>query len=158
MPKKVAIGLVHGSHQCKQISFASSGGIGKSGQGEGRSTEEEEEQDDIDTDDEEQQEEADISMMTTSSLASNSYPRHGTNETIGELRNHPACALHLRQSFLKSRPSYLRYFWEVADSHQLLQSSLQCLTEGTGAADASDAPTTVSTPGFVVNRMLLIDR
>ena len=83
-------------------------------------------------------------MMTTSSLTSNCHPRHGTNDTIGGLRNRPACALHLRQSFLNGRPSYLLYFWEVADSHQLLQSTLQCLTEGTGAADASDAPTTVT--------------
>jgi hypothetical protein len=113
----------------------------KSGQGEGGSTEEDKE-DDFDID-EEQQEEADVSMMSTSSLASNSRVRHGTNGTIGGLRNRPARALHLRQSFLNGRPSYLLYFWEVADSHQLLQSSLQCLTEGTGAADASGAPTTV---------------
>jgi hypothetical protein len=115
----------------------------KSGQGEGGRIEEEEEQDD-DGIDEEQQAEADVSMMTTSSLASNSRSRHGTNDTIGGLRNRPARALHLRQSFLNGRPSYLLYFWEVADSHQLLQSTLKCLTEGNGAADASSAPTTVT--------------
>ncbi len=37
------------------------------------------------------------------------------------------------------RPSYLLYFWEVADRHQVLQSSLQRLSNGTGASDASCA-------------------
>jgi len=128
----------------------------RSGQGEGGSTEEDEEQDNIDIlDNNEQQEEADASMMTTSSLTSNCHPRHGTNDTIGGLRNRPARALHLRQSFLNGRPSYLFYFWEVADSHQLLQSSLQCLTEGTGAVFLMLQ--LQSPPGFVVDRMLLID-
>ena len=31
----------------------------------------------------------------------------------GSLRNRPARALHLRQSFLFGKPSYLLYFWEV---------------------------------------------
>ena len=36
----------------------------------------------------------------------------------------------------------LLYFWEVADRHQLLQSSLQRLRNGTGASDASCAVST----------------
>jgi hypothetical protein len=53
--------------------------------------------------------------------------------------------LPFRQFFLNdSRPSYLLFLWEVADSHQLLQLSLQCLTEGNGATEASSAPTTVT--------------
>ena len=76
----------------------------KSGQGEGGSTEEEQDQDDVDID-EELQEEADVAMMTTSSLASNSRSRQGTNDTIGGLRNRPARALHLGQSFLNGSPT-----------------------------------------------------
>ena len=37
------------------------------------------------------------------------------------------------------RTSYLLFFWEVADRHQVLQSSLQRLRNGTGASDASCA-------------------
>ncbi len=36
------------------------------------------------------------------------------------------------------------YYWEVVDTHQLLQSSLQRLTNNAGAANASAAPGTVS--------------
>jgi predicted RNase H-like nuclease (RuvC/YqgF family) len=36
------------------------------------------------------------------------------------------------------------YYWEVADAHQLLQSSLQRLHNDTGACDASSAPSTAS--------------
>jgi hypothetical protein len=36
------------------------------------------------------------------------------------------------------------YYWEVADAHQLLQSSLQRLNNDTGACDASSAPSTAS--------------
>jgi hypothetical protein len=49
-------------------------------------------------------------------------------------------ALQMQAAFLYGRPSYLLYFWEVADSHQLLSSSLQqCLSNGSGAADAASA-------------------
>ena len=36
------------------------------------------------------------------------------------------------------------YYWEVADAHQLLQSSLRRLNNDTGACDASSAPSTAS--------------
>ena len=49
-------------------------------------------------------------------------------------------ALQSRASFLNGRPSYLLYFWEDADVHQILQSSLQRLNNKAGAADASRAP------------------
>jgi hypothetical protein len=50
-------------------------------------------------------------------------------------------ALQSRAAFLNGRPSsYFLYFWEVADHHQILQSSLQRLTNNAGAADASCAP------------------
>jgi hypothetical protein len=63
----------------------------------------------------------------------------------GLLSGRPARALQSRASFLNGKPSYLLYFWEVADTHQLLQSSLQRLNSNTGASDASFAPSTSST-------------
>jgi hypothetical protein len=63
-------------------------------------------------------------------------------QCIGSLGGRPARALQSRASFLNGRPPYLLYFWEVADTHQLLQSSLQRLSSGIGASDASCAPST----------------
>jgi len=40
--------------------------------------------------------------------------------------------------------SYLLYFWEVADRHQLLQSALQRLNDDVGALDASSVPSATS--------------
>ena len=61
---------------------------------------------------------------------------------IGSLDRRPARALQTRAAFLNGRPSYVLYFWEVADSHQLLNSSLQRLSSSTGASDASCAVST----------------
>jgi hypothetical protein len=63
-------------------------------------------------------------------------------DCIGSLEGRPARALQSRASFLNGRPPYLLYFWEVADKHQLLQSSLQRLSTTIGASDASCAPST----------------
>lgn len=63
----------------------------------------------------------------------------------GLLSGRPARALQSRAAFLNGKPSYLLYFWEVADTHQLLQSTLQRLNSNTGASDASFAPSTSST-------------
>ena len=45
---------------------------------------------------------------------------------------------------MNGRPSYLLYFWEVADSHQLLQSSLQRLSNHVGATDGASLTSTIS--------------
>jgi hypothetical protein len=66
---------------------------------------------------------------------------------VGCLNGRPARALQTRAAFLNGRPSYLLYFWEVADAHQLLQSSLQRLSNNTGAMDASCAPSVSSSGG-----------
>lgn len=58
---------------------------------------------------------------------------------IGSLAGRPARALQTRAAFLNGRPSYLLYFWEMADSHQLLQSSLQRLNNNIAASDGSFA-------------------
>ena len=63
---------------------------------------------------------------------------------MGSLSHRPARALQSRSSFLGGRPSYVLYYWEVVDTHQLLQSSLQQLTSNAGAANASAVPGTVS--------------
>lgn len=65
---------------------------------------------------------------------------------IGVLTGRSPRALQSRASFLNGRPSYLLYFWEVADTHQqVLQSSLQRLNNKAGASDASRAPPVSST-------------
>ena len=106
----------------------------RSGQGEGGVTETDEQgggddnnEDDINSDDNHQ----DVSG----------------SRIAGSLSNRPACALHLRQSFLFGKPSYLFYSWVVIDAHQILQSSLQRLTRSNGAADASRAPSVIVSTG-----------
>ena len=56
---------------------------------------------------------------------------------LGGLQGRRARALENRAAFLYGRPSYLLYFWEIADRHQLLQSTLQRLRDSVGASDAS---------------------
>ncbi len=70
----------------------------------------------------------------------------GGDTVMGGLQGRPARALHSRAAFLYGKPSYLLYFWEIADRHQLLQSSLQRLHESVGASDASTAPSVVNVP------------
>jgi hypothetical protein len=91
-----------------------------------------------------------IRRQSSSSAADGS----DVNNTIilGSLSARPARALHSRQSFLNGRPSYLLYYWELADRLQILQSSLQRLTSAAGAADASTAPSTVTTSNNGGNR------
>jgi hypothetical protein len=47
---------------------------------------------------------------------------------ILDLYMHDHVALQNQAVFLNGRPSYLLFFWEVADSRQLLPSSVQRLT------------------------------
>ena len=67
---------------------------------------------------------------------------------MGGLQGRPARALDSRAAFLYGKPSYLMYFWEIADRHQLLQSSLQRLHESVGASDASTAPSVVNVKSY----------
>lgn len=63
----------------------------------------------------------------------------------GNLCNRPPRALDNRAAFLNgSRPSYVLYYWEVADTHQLLASSLQRLSNHAGAASALSPPVVLS--------------
>jgi hypothetical protein len=68
-----------------------------------------------------------------------------TRENIGGLSQRPPRALQSRALFLNGRPSYLLYFWDDADAHQILHSSLQRLNNKAGAVDASQAPASSST-------------
>jgi hypothetical protein len=54
----------------------------------------------------------------------------------GNLCNRPPRALDNRAALLNGRPSYLLYFWEVADTHQLLASSLQRLSNNAGVSSS----------------------
>ena len=69
-----------------------------------------------------------------------------SGDAIGGLQGRPARALDSRAAFLYGKPSYLLYFWEIADRHQLLQSSLQRLSDSVGASDASTAPSVINVP------------
>ncbi|KAI2491806.1 hypothetical protein MHU86_22745 [Fragilaria crotonensis] len=97
----------------------------QSGQGEGGR--------DNEFDADEDAEEASSAVAASSTITDNDFH----DKTI---------ALQSRAAFLNGRPSYLLYFWEIADSHQLLQSSLQRLSNSTGASDASLAPSSSSRP------------
>ena len=63
---------------------------------------------------------------------------------MGVLQGQPACALESRAACLYGRPLYLLYFWEIADHHQLLQSSLQQLSESVWCISASTAPSAIN--------------
>jgi hypothetical protein len=82
-------------------------------------------------DDEEQHEERWDEVTLSAGVAS--------DRNLGSLRGRPARALQSRAAFLNGKPAYLLYLWEVADSHQLLCLSLQCLSNGSGASDAASA-------------------
>lgn len=101
----------------------------QSGQGEGGR----DNSDDDDDGDEERHEEHREEGRSLSADAA------AADRSLGSLRGRPARALQSRAAFLNGKPAYLLYFWEVADTHQLLRSSLQCLTNGTGASDAASA-------------------
>jgi hypothetical protein len=122
----------------------------QSGQGEGGFDKEEEEDAAPDHDDDNPQanvNDDESMMLRTSASTISSADNDSPHTNIGSLHARPRRALQSRAAFLNGRPSYLLYFWEVADSHQLLQSSLQRLTSNTGAADASMAPTVTSSGG-----------
>lgn len=62
----------------------------------------------------------------------------------GGLRNRPAGALDERSNFLHNRPSYLLYFWELADEQGLLSTTLQRLDDTVGVSDGASAVSLLS--------------
>jgi hypothetical protein len=95
----------------------------RSGQGEGGRDQEEDQVDAADTN----QDNDDVSATSSISSGDNdSSPRRPRN--FGSLDRRPPRALQSRAAFLNGKPSYLLYYWEIIDAHQLLQSSVQLLT------------------------------
>ena len=79
-------------------------------------------------------EESPVDMDTTSFSSGEDEPSYGA------LCNRPPRALDTRAAFLNGSPSFLLYFWELANTHQLLASALQQLNDTSGATSASSAP------------------
>jgi hypothetical protein len=67
-----------------------------------------------------------------------------SGDDYGKLTNRPARALANRENFLRGEPSYLLYFWEMADKYQLLNTTLQMLDSSISARSASHAPSALS--------------
>jgi hypothetical protein len=58
---------------------------------------------------------------------------------FGSLRQRPAQALNSRAAFLRGMPSYIPYYWEVAESQHFLSSCLQRLSNHANASDGLSA-------------------
>ena len=61
----------------------------------------------------------------------------------GTLEGRPQCALDSRENFLQGNPSWYLYFWEMADTYQLLDSTMQRLNSKVGLANGAQGTTTV---------------
>jgi hypothetical protein len=86
----------------------------------------------------------DMSMASSSSIATNKSSPQAASARMGSLSGRPNHALQSCAAFLNARSLYLLYFWEVADAHHLLVSSLQRLSSSTGATDTSPEPSVLS--------------
>ena len=76
--------------------------------------------------DEQDQEDDSLSTSITSLASNNSCSRRQSSTSsvlspnaMGSLSHRPARALQSRSSFLGGRPSYVLYYWEVVDTHQI---------------------------------------
>ena len=63
---------------------------------------------------------------------------------FGRLSNRPRRALDSRSAFLRNKPPYLLYFWELADEQGLLSSTLQRLDDGVGVSDGASTVSLLS--------------
>ncbi len=111
----------------------------QSGQGEGG----------MDNEQDQECQQDNMMSMASSSIASNEASPRAAGANMGNLSGRPSRALQSCAAFLNGRQSYLLYFWEAADAHQLLVSSLQRLSSRTSATDASSAPSALSAPRSV---------
>ena len=57
---------------------------------------------------------------------------------FGHLRNQAQGALDQCQNFIEGMSSYLLYLWEMLKEHNLIQSSMQRLSDGVGCDDGGD--------------------
>jgi hypothetical protein len=62
----------------------------------------------------------------------------------GQLTGRARQALDRRANFLNGKPSYLLVLWELADEHQLLQSTLQRLDNSVGVSDPAGTPSVIN--------------
>jgi hypothetical protein len=108
-----------------------------SGQGDGGM---DREQDGGDDDQQEEEDELD------SNAAAN------VDRAFGSLAQRPARALDSRAAFLRGMPPYILYYWEVAESQQLLSSCLQRLSSHANAADAMSVPVVSRRGGSTLSR------
>lgn len=74
---------------------------------------------------------------------SNEVDDGNLEEHFGALPERPVEALETRRNFLNGKPSYLLYFWEMADTLQVLQSSLSRIDAGSACASAQRVPSVV---------------
>lgn len=65
-------------------------------------------------------------------------------EAFGALANRPAQALQSRQNFIVGRPSYLLYFWDIADENQLLYSCLSCIDKSVAVSNGNQVPSVIT--------------
>lgn len=70
-------------------------------------------------------------------------PNLAIDESFGSLPDRPVEALESRRNFLNGKPSYLLYFWELADQLQVLQTSLSRIDSGSACASAQKVPSVV---------------
>ena len=103
--------------------------------------------------DQDQEQGGDDTSMASASyiIGTNEASPHAGGARMGSLSERPSHVLRSCAAFLNGRPSYLLYFWEAADAHQLLVSSLQRLSSSTGATDASSAPSVLSAARSVLS-------
>ena len=86
-------------------------------------------------------------------------PDNGEANQHGNLQNRSAAALDSRASFLGAgHPSYLLVLWEIADTHQILQHTLQRLSVGVCASDASLPPSVIKCPRRLSNSPPITDQ
>jgi hypothetical protein len=91
----------------------------------------------MDREDNNEDENAEARSVGNHEIDDNSNSESLRAPTFGALKHRPARALDSRAAFLGGMPSYLLYYWEVAESQQLLSSCLQRLSSRANAADAS---------------------
>ena len=70
---------------------------------------------------------------------------------FGHLENRTAYTLHLKKNFIDHPNngkvgSWILYYWEMFDKYQLLECSLNVLSQDVGALDAQQTPTIDSVP------------
>jgi hypothetical protein len=107
----------------------------RSGQGEGGMLEEEDEDDDISEDISETP--TDMSERQNPAVLREKFEWGRSKGRMG--------AFDCRESFLGPNPPYLLYFWEVLDQNDLINTTMNRISDDAGASSANEAPSITST-------------